>query len=73
VCSTESDWLIPESTEAPEAAGEYSLAAEYSRTAVLHCRMEKKSPQRNMETRMPPCDVDFLAVGFLGLTGRGEA
>jgi len=35
--------------------------------------MEKKSPQRNMETRMPPCDVDFLAVGFLGLTGRGEA
>ena len=33
--------------------------------------MEKKSPQRNIATRMPDCEVDFLAVGFLDLTGCG--
>ena len=64
-CSVESDWLIPESTDAsvdvPEAAGEPSSTA-------AHCRMEKKSPQRNIATRIPDCDVDFLAVGFLDLT-----
>ena len=64
-CSVESVWLIPESTDAsvdvPEAAGEPSSTA-------AHCRMEKKSPQRNIATRIPDCDVDFLAVGFLDLT-----
>jgi len=65
ICPADSDWLIPESTETsaevPEVAGEPSSTA-------VHWRMEKKSPQRNMATRIADRAVDFLAVGFLDTT-----